>query len=76
MLVDKAHLPNSDQQLRPIHIFGVVVESGKRTVLNLKMHTGMDLEEIGKPAVAMEKFIVLSDELERLQAQIDELKKK
>jgi hypothetical protein len=40
------------------------------------MQPGQELEEIGKPAMTTQKFVVVSEELERLQAQIDELKKK
>jgi len=40
------------------------------------MQPGQEIEEIGKPAMAPQKFVVISEELERLQAQIDELKKK
>jgi hypothetical protein len=57
-------------------VSGVAVEAGKRTVLNVKMEAGKELQEIGKPATTTQKFVVVSEELERLQAQIDELKKK
>ena len=76
VFIEAAHPPDSPQPLRPVHVSGVVVESGKRTVLNVKMQPGQELEEIGKPAMATQKFVVISEELERLQAQIDELKKK
>jgi hypothetical protein len=34
---------------RPQHIFGLVVEPDKRTVLNITVHEGEALEEVGKP---------------------------
>jgi hypothetical protein len=68
---------------RPQHMFGLVVEPDKRTVLNITVHEGEALEEIGKPDVAADKAIILADELarqrkdiEELKRQIDELKKK
>jgi len=76
MFVEAAHPPDSDQALRPVRVSGIAVEAGKRTVLNIKMQPGRELEEIGKPAMTTQKFVVVSEELERLQAQIDELKKK
>ena len=66
----------SDQPLRPVRVSGIVVEAGKRTVLNVKMEPGQELQEIGKPVLTSQTFVVFSDELARLQAQIDELKKK
>jgi hypothetical protein len=61
---------------RPQHIFGLVVEPDKRTVLDITVHEGEGLEEIGKPNVNSEKAIILADELARLRKEIDELKKK
>jgi hypothetical protein len=76
VFVEAAHPPNTSDPLRPVHVSGIAVEAGKRTVLNVKMQPGKELEEIGKPAVTTQTFVVLSEELERLQKQIDELKKK
>jgi hypothetical protein len=76
VFIEAAHPPDSDQALRPVHVSGILVEAGKRTVLNVKMQPGKELEEIGKPALTTQQFVVLSEELARLQAQIDELKKK
>jgi hypothetical protein len=76
VFIDAAHPPDSGQPLRPVHVSGIAVEAGRRTVLNVKMQPGQELEEIGKPTMTTQKFVVVSEELERLQAQIDELKKK
>ena len=61
---------------RPQHIFGVIVEPNKRIQLNITVHEGKGLEEIGEPTVVTQKVILISDELTRLQNEIDELKKK
>jgi len=61
---------------RPQHIFGLVVEADKRTILNITVHEGEALEEVGQPVVESQPAIILSRELARLQAQIDELKKR
>ena len=53
-----------------------MVEPDKRTVLDITVHEGEGLEEIGKPNVNSEKAIILADELARLRKEIDELKKK
>ena len=56
-------------------VFGLVVKSEQRTILNLRMHTGMDLEEIGKPAVAW-RSSSYSQTNSNGCTLIDELKKK
>jgi hypothetical protein len=77
VFIDAARPPRGgSDRLRPVRVSGVAVEAGKRTILNVKMQPGKELEEIGKPAMATQEFVVLSEELKRLQAQIDELKKK
>ena len=60
---------------RPQHIFGLIVEPDKRTILNITVHEGEALEEIGKPDVVSEKAIVLAEELTRQRKEIEELKK-
>jgi hypothetical protein len=60
---------------RPQHIFGLVVEPDKRTVLNITVHAGKELEEVGKPDVTSEHAIFLAEELARLQKEIEELRK-
>jgi hypothetical protein len=60
---------------RPQHIFGLVVAPDKRTVLNLTVHQGEALEEVGKPDVGTEMPIVLANELKRQRTEIEELKK-
>jgi hypothetical protein len=76
LFIDAARVPGGGDRLRPVRVSGVAVEAGKRSILNVKMQPGKDLEEIGKPAMATQEFVVVSEELKRLQAQIDELKKK
>jgi len=68
---------------RPQHIFGLIVEPDKRTVLNITVHEGDALEQVGKPDVVSEKAIILAIELarqgkeiEEMKKQLDELKKK
>lgn len=53
LFVDRSFIKvdNKWEQFRPQHIFGVVIKRNQRTVLNLKLHQGKDLEEIGKPTV-------------------------
>jgi hypothetical protein len=60
----------------PIHIFGYVVEADNRTKLPVKLEKGTGLVEYGKPVVPTQKSIIISQELAKLQQQIDELKKK
>jgi len=76
LFIESAHPPDNNEPLRPVHVSGIAVGAGKRTVLNVKMEPGKELQEIGKPAFTTQQFVVVSEELERLQAQIDELKKK
>lgn len=61
---------------RPIRVFGVVVKAGVRTPLNLRHKEGKEIDEFGQPAVPTQPVIIISQELARLQQQIDELKKK
>jgi hypothetical protein len=65
---------SEDVKYRPQHIFGIVVEPDKRTVLNVTVHEGESLEEIGKPDVASDKAIILSEELARQRKEIEALK--
>lgn len=59
---------------RPQRVLGVVVGAGHRTVLNLTVHPGNGLEEIGKPTLTSESALVVSDELRRLRADLDALR--
>ena len=61
-------------KFRPQHLFGVVVRPGARTVLNITTEPGETLEEVGKPAVGSQPVVILTNELARLQKQIDTLK--
>jgi hypothetical protein len=59
---------------RPQRVLGVVVGAGHRTVLNLTVHPGNGLEEIGKPTLTSESALLVSDELRRLRADLDALR--
>ena len=61
---------------RPQHIHGIVVKPGVRTVLKIVANPGNEIEDIGQPAVATENVLIISQEIQRLQRQIDELKKR
>lgn len=65
----------SGVEYAPMHFFGVNIEAGKRTVLNIVMKPGTELVEIGQPALSSQKVIIVSQELARLQKEIDALKK-
>ena len=65
---------SEDVKYRPQHVFGLLVEPDKRTVLNVTVHEGESLEEIGKPDVASDKAIILSEELARQRREIEALK--
>jgi hypothetical protein len=59
---------------RPQRIFGVVVKPGVRSILNVTLHEGKELEEIGQPEVPTQPVINISEELTHLQGEIDKLK--
>jgi hypothetical protein len=61
---------------RPQRIFGVVIKPGVRSILNVTLHKGQDVEEIGQPILSTQPVLVISNELERLQKEIDVLKNK
>jgi hypothetical protein len=61
---------------RPQRIFGVTVKPGVRSTLNIVLNEGSKIEEIGEPVVATEPVIVISQELTRIQKEIDTLKNK
>jgi hypothetical protein len=77
VFVDKSAQMDREERIRyrPLHVFGVIVEPDKRTVLNLTVHQGDSLEEVGKPNVNSEKAIILAEELSRLRKEIEELKR-
>jgi len=58
---------------RPQHLFGIAVDSGKRTILNLTVHPGEGLEEIGKPVVRSENAVSVADEILDIRQQLTEL---
>ncbi len=61
---------------RPVHVLGLVVEANRRTVLNITVHKGKGIEEIGKPVAPTQKAIIISEALAHLQQEIDALKSK
>jgi hypothetical protein len=78
VFIDKTVQKDRDEILnyRPQHIFGLIVKPDECAVLNIAVHEGEALEEVGKPDVASEKAIILADELALLRKEIEELKKK
>lgn len=61
---------------RPQRIFGVVVKPGVRSILNFTLHEGKEPEDLNQPNVPTQKVLIISEELAKLQQQIDDLKKK
>ena len=59
---------------RPQRILGIVIKPGQRTLLNIVMPQGATLEETGKPAVVSAPATNVTEELARMQKQIDDLK--
>ena len=52
VFIDKSFYRDQFNQLieyRPQRILNVVIESNKRTLLNITVHEGNELEEIGRP---------------------------
>ena len=60
--------------LRPLRLHGVLVKPGKTNRLNITMHEGSTLEEIGAPIDPTLPAIIISDKLDSLQKQVDALK--
>ena len=52
---------------------GVLVMADARVLLNAQLPDGNGFVESGVPAVATQRIVLLSQELERLQREIDEL---
>ena len=61
--------------LRPLRIWGVPINAGVRSFLDVTVHKGSEPEEIGKPPVPTQSVVSITAELERLRAAIEELKK-
>lgn len=61
---------------RPQRIFGVVIKPGVRSILNITLDKGSGIKEIGQPTVATQPVVIISQELARLQTEIDALKAK
>ncbi len=58
----------------PERIFGVVVKPGERTILKIVMDQGSTYEEVGKPAVVSAPATNVTEEMARMQKEIDDLK--
>jgi hypothetical protein len=67
--------PFNEKGYRPQRIFGVIVEGGKRTKLEVRMKQGDALEEVGTPTMTTQPILDVAAELSKLQAQINELRK-
>ena len=63
-------------QLRPLRVNGVLVKGGKINKLDLTMHQGRKLEVIGAPVETTLPAIIISQKLDDLQKQINDLKKR
>lgn len=59
---------------RPQRVLGIVIKPGQRTLLNIIMPQGLTLEETGQPAVVSAPATNVTEELARMQKQIDDLK--
>lgn len=57
----------------PQRLFGIVVKPGARTVLDIVMHQGTQVEEVGSPVITTNAAIPLSAELAQLQQQAKDL---
>ena len=64
---------NEKTTYRPQHIFGVIVEPAKRTKMDITVHGGSELEEIGQPLVVNEDAIIISEYLRQLGESLSEL---
>lgn len=64
-------------ELRQQRIWGVAIKKGVRSILDVKLNEGRsrDFEEIGEPSVQTQKVVKLTEEIDQLKAQIEELKK-
>lgn len=60
--------------IRPLRLNGVMLKAGKINKLNITMHEGSTLEEIGAPIEPTTPAIVISEKLDSLQKQVDALK--
>lgn len=65
---------NTIGRLRPLRLNGVLVRAGKVNKLNITMHSGSALEEIGAPIEPTLPAIIISEKLDSLQKQVDVLK--
>ncbi len=65
---------NAEGRYRPQRIHGVVVKPGVRTMLNIVVNEGDQLQEIGRP-VATEYALIVAQELSRLTKQGEQLQR-
>ncbi len=65
------------KEFRQQRLFGVAINTGVRSVLNIKLKEGKsrDFEEVGKPNVQTQKVMLLTEEIDRLKKQVEELEK-
>lgn len=59
---------------RPQRILGVLISPGQRTLLNIFMPPGDTLQEAGQSAVIFTPATTVTEELTRMQKEIDDLK--
>ncbi len=59
---------------RPQRILGVLIRPGQRTLLNIVMPLGDTLQETGQSAVLSAPATNVTEELARMQKEIDDLK--
>ena len=66
-----------ENELLPQRLFGVAINTGVRSILNIKLKEGKsrDFVEVGKPNVQTQKVMLLTEEIDRLKKQVKELEK-
>ena len=65
----------SGEPVSPVHILGVVVKPGTRTVLNVVLHKGQTLEELGSPAITQPLSSTSSPSIASIVQRLDDLQK-
>ncbi len=66
-----------ENELRQQRLFGVTINKGTRSLLDIKLKEGKsrDFEEVGKPNVQTQKVMLIMEEIDRLKEQIRKLEK-
>jgi hypothetical protein len=65
------------EPVAPVHVRGIVVKPGARTMVNVVLHKGQTLEELGSTSIQQSsspKSQSLEQRLDELQKQIDDLR--